>query len=79
MPPPFVRYDTTGLLGLSRSIAYTAFGAPLQFPLVAAYIIVPTATALDDCALAGRNGAGRCMSLPVCRPTTCSMPSAETT
>src|SRR5262245_42852404 len=53
-PPPLVRYDATGLSGESRSIAKTAFGAPPQFPDVAAYISVPTATGFDHREFAGR-------------------------
>ena len=59
-------------------MAYTPFGAPAQFPEVAAYIIVPTATGFDHCELGGRNGAGFCRSLPDCSPTTCNWPSAAT-
>jgi hypothetical protein len=34
--PPFVFHDVTGFASLSRSIAHTPFGAPPQFPVVAA-------------------------------------------
>ena len=77
--PPFVFHDTTGFASLSRSIAHTALGAPPQFPDVAAYIVVPTAIGADQRELAGTNCAGFCMSFPDGRPTTCSMPSLETT
>ena len=36
-------------------MAYTPLGAPAQFPDVAAYIMVPTATGFDHCEFAGRN------------------------
>jgi len=39
-------------------MAYTPFAAPAQFPDVAAYIMVPTATGFDQRELAGTNGAG---------------------
>ena len=62
--PPLVFHDTTGFVSLSRSIAHTAFGAPPQPADVAAYSVVPTAIGEDHRAFAGRNGAGRWMSLP---------------
>src|SRR3954464_1879799 len=74
-PPPLVFHDTTGFASLSRSIAHTAPGAPPQSDDVAAYNMVFTATGADHRALAGRNCAGRWMSLPDGRPTTRSMPS----
>src|SRR3954462_14185708 len=78
-PPPLVFHDTTGLASVSRSIPHTAAGALPQPADVAAYSIVFTAIGADQRALAGRNAAGRWMSLPDGRPTTCSMPSLEIT
>src|SRR4051812_16819279 len=76
-PPPLVFHDTPGFASLSRSMAHTAAGAPPQSRDVAAYSVVFTPTGADHRALAGRNAAGRWMSLPEGRPTTCSMPSLE--
>jgi hypothetical protein len=70
-----VFHDTTGFVSLSRSIAKIPFGAPPQAADVEAYSMVPTAIGEDHFALAGRNDAGRWMSLPDCKPSTWSMPS----
>jgi len=73
--PPLVFHDTTGFVSLSRSIAQTPCGAPPQPADVAVYNMVSTAIGEDHRAFAGRNRAGRCMSFPDGRPSTCSMPS----
>src|SRR5438874_860392 len=77
--PPFVFHDTTGFASLSRSMPHTASGAPPHLPDVAAYSVVFTPIGDDHFAFGGRNSAGRWMSLPDARPTTCSTPSLAIT
>src|SRR5262245_6420016 len=77
--PPLVFQDMTRFASLSRSTPQTAFGARPQPADVAAYNVV--SIAIDDVhfEFAGRNSAGRCISFPEGRPSTCSMPSLEIT
>ena len=77
--PPLVFHDTTGFASLSRSMAHTHWARRRSFLMSPHRASCQPQRARTIGRWQAGNGAGRWRSLPDARPSTCSMPSLETT